>query len=114
MKGHPVAPAASAPRWLQFVMKSDAAGSGWYVAAGFLFAPALALVSPWPDVTKVVWAVIALAGLSLGLLGIAMATGLAMVLRAGVELPEDYWQSILGYPKVTSPQTRPCSRPASA
>ena len=44
------------------------------------------------------WAVIAIAGLWLGLLGIAMATGLAIVLRSGEEIPEDYWRSIIDYP----------------
>ena len=42
---------------------------------------------------------IALAGLWLGLLGIAMATGLAMVLRTGQEISEDYWRGILDYPR---------------
>jgi len=32
-----------------------------------------------------------------GLLGVAMATGLAIVLRAGAEIPEDYWRSIFDY-----------------
>jgi hypothetical protein len=27
-----------------------------------------------------------------------MATGLAMVLRSGAEIPEDYWRSIIDYP----------------
>ena len=40
----------------------------------------------------------ALTGLWLGLLGIAMATGLAVVLRSGEEIPEDYWRSIIDYP----------------
>jgi hypothetical protein len=83
------------PRWLRYVMMSDRAGSSWYVGTGFFFAPALAAVSPWPAVTTVLWILIALAGLWLGLLGIAMATGLAMVLRSGAEVPEDYWWSIL-------------------
>ena len=38
------------------------------------------------------------AGLWLGLLGIAMATGLAIVLRTGQEIPETYWRSIFDYP----------------
>jgi hypothetical protein len=83
------------PRWLRFVMISDRAGSSWYVGAGFFFAPVLAAVSPWPTLTNVLWVLIALAGLWLGLLGVAMATGLAKVLRAGTEVPEDYWWSIL-------------------
>ncbi len=87
--GHPV------PRWLRFVMVSDRAWSSWYVGTGFFFAPLLAVVSPPPTLTTVLWVLIALAGLWLGLLGIAMATGLAMVLRAGAEIPEDYWWSIL-------------------
>ena len=70
--GHPV------PRWLRFVMVSDRAGSSWYVGTGFFFAPLLAVVSPWPTLTTVLWVLIALAGLWLGLLGIAMATGLAV------------------------------------
>ncbi len=74
---------------------SDRAGSAWYIGTGFFFAPALALVSPWPAVTAVLWVLIGLAGLWLGLLGIAMATGLAMVLRTGGEIPEEYWWSIL-------------------
>ena len=50
-----------------------------------------------PVVTTVLWVVIALAGLWLGLLGIAMATGLTMIMRAGAEIPDDYWRSLLGY-----------------
>jgi hypothetical protein len=63
------------PRWLRFVLKSDRAGSSWYIGTGFFFAPVLAALSPWPTVTAVLWAAIAVAGLWLGLLGIAMATG---------------------------------------
>jgi hypothetical protein len=84
------------PRWLAFVLTSDRAGSSWYIGAGFFFAPVLAVLAPWPEVRTLLWVVIALAGLWLGLLGIAMATGLAMILRAGGEIPDDYWRSMLG------------------
>ena len=90
------------PRWLRVVMVSDRAGSSWYVGTSFFFAPLLAVVSPWPTLTTVLWVLIALAGLWLGLLGIAMAAGLAMVLRAGAEIPEDYWWSILGKSRAAS------------
>lgn len=83
------------PRWLRFVLKSDRAGSSWYIGTGFFFAPVLAVVSPWPALTVTLWVLIGLAGLWLGLLGIAMATGLAMVMRAGVEIPEHYWWTLL-------------------
>ena len=83
------------PRWLRFVMVSDRAGSSWYIGTGFFFAPLLAVMSPWPTLTTVLWVLIAVAGLWLGLLGVAMAAGLAMVLRAGAVIPEDYWWSIL-------------------
>jgi hypothetical protein len=107
-------PAPSIPRWLRFVLKSDRAGSAWYVGTGFFFAPALAALSPWPTVTAVVWTVIAIAGLWLGLLGIAMATGLAMVLRSGDEIPEHYWRSIIDYPTTMSrPPISRSSRPAN-
>ncbi|WP_073695868.1 hypothetical protein [Mycobacterium sp. ST-F2] len=102
-------------------MAADKTGSAWYVGTGFFFAPVLALVSPWPTLTAVLWVVISVIGLWLGLLGIAMATGLAMVLRSGQELSDDYWQSLLDYPErpeVTAQQLvsreRRCSRPASA
>ncbi|WP_319434154.1 hypothetical protein [Mycobacterium sp. RTGN5] len=85
------------PSWLRFVLKSDRAGSSWFVGTGFFLAPLLALVSPWPALTVAIWVVIGLAGLWLGLLGVAMATGLAMVMRANVEIPEDYWRSIVNY-----------------
>ena len=71
------------PRWLRFVLISDRAGSAAYIGAGFFFAPLLAVLSPWPALTAACWVIIGLAGLWLGLLGIAMATGLAMVLREG-------------------------------
>jgi hypothetical protein len=90
------------PRWLRFVLKSDRAGSSWYIGTGFFFAPVLAVFSPWPTVTTILWAVIAITGLWLGLLGIAMATGLAVVLRSGEEISEDYWRSIFDYPTPTS------------
>ena len=103
------------PRWLRFVLISDRAGSAAYIGAGFFFAPALAVLSPWPTVTAVCWAIIGVAGLWLGLLGIAMATGLAMVLRTGAEIPEDYWRSIIDYPPTARPpaSTRLDSRPAN-
>ncbi|BCJ80996.1 hypothetical protein MTY81_23690 [Mycolicibacterium sp. TY81] len=88
-------------------MAADRTGSAWYVGTGFFFAPLLMLVSPWPVLTTVLWVVIAVTGLWLGLLGVAMATGLAMVLRSGQELSDDYWQSLLDYPdrpKVTARQ----------
>lgn len=85
------------PRWLRLVLASDRAGSAWYVGTGFFFAPVLALVSPWPAVTAVLWWIIALAGLWLVLLGIAMAVGLARVLRSGEEIPERYWRTLVDY-----------------
>jgi hypothetical protein len=91
------------PRWLRFVMKSDRAGSSWYVGVGFFFAPVLAIVSPWQELTTALWFVIALTGLWLGLLGVAMATGLALVLRSNREIPEDYWRSIIDYPATMKP-----------
>ncbi len=88
---------ASVPRWLHVVLASDRAGSAWYVGTGFFFAPVLAVLSPWPAVTAVLWGIIALTGLWLGLLGIAMAVGLARVLRSGATIPEDYWRSLVNY-----------------
>jgi hypothetical protein len=107
------------PRWLRFVLISDRAGSAAYIGAAFFFAPALAVLSPWPTVTEVYWVIIGLAGLWLGLLGIAMATGLAMVLRSNTEIPEDYWRSIIDYPASYPARSRPAvsmrpdSRPAN-
>lgn len=89
------------PRWLRFVLKCDRAGSSWYIGTAFFFAPVLVLVSPWQELTTVLWIVIAIAGLGLGLLGLAMATGLAMVLRSNTEISEDYWRSIIDFPPVT-------------
>ena len=66
-------------------------------AEGF-FAPVLAVLSPWPAVTAALWVIIGLFGLWLGLLGIAMATGLAMALRSNIEIPEEYWRSLVDYP----------------
>ncbi|EHB47732.1 hypothetical protein MycrhDRAFT_5858 [Mycolicibacterium rhodesiae JS60] len=85
------------PRWLRFVLKSDRTGSAWFVGSGFFLAPLLLLVNPWPTLTVAVWVLVGLAGLWLGLLGIAMATGLAMVMRSNTEIPEDYWRSIVNY-----------------
>lgn len=88
---------APIPRWLRFVLASDRAGSAWYIGAGFFFAPVLAVLSPWPAVTAVLWGIIGLAGLLLGLLGVAMAVGLARVLRSGAEIPDDYWRTLVNY-----------------
>jgi hypothetical protein len=114
MRGAPCAN-GPIPRWLRFVLILDRSGSAAYVGAGFFFAPVLALLSPWPTLTAVCWVIIGLAGLWLGLLGIAMATGLAMVLRADAEIPEDYWRSIIDYPTISRPgvSTHLDSRPAS-
>ena len=57
----------------------------------------LAVLSPWPTVKAVLWAIIALAGLWLGLLGIAMAVGLARIMRSGNEIPEEYWRDLVNY-----------------
>jgi hypothetical protein len=88
---------APIPRWLRFVLASDRAGSAWYIGTGFFFAPVLAVLSPWPAVTAVLWGIIAVAGLALGLLGIAMDIGLARIMRSGAEIPEDYWRSLVHY-----------------
>lgn len=107
MRSHRDAPAPPPiPRWLRFVLVFDRVGSSWYVGLGFFFAPALAVVSPWPALTTALWVVIAITGLWLGLLGIAMATGLAIVLRSGAEIPDDYWRSIIDdeSPKAGAPQ----------
>jgi hypothetical protein len=86
------------PWWLRFVLIADRAGSAWYIGAGFFFAPVLIVISPWPTLTAVCWTIIGLTGLWLGLLGVAMATGLAMVLRSNTEIPEEYWRSVINYP----------------
>ena len=88
---------ASIPRWLRFVLASDRAGSAWYIGTGLFFAPVLAVLSPWPTLTAVLWGMIAVAGLWLGLLGVAMAIGLARILRSGAEIPADYWRSLVNY-----------------
>lgn len=85
------------PRWLRFVLISDRAGSAWFIGLGFFFAPVLAVLSPWPAVTAVMWAIIGLFGLWLGLLGIAMATGLAVVMRSNTATPEECWRSIIDF-----------------
>ena len=90
------------PRWLELVMKADRAGSSWYVGTGFFFAPVLALVVPWHAVTVAIWVGVALAGLWLGVLGIAMATGLALVHRSNIEIPESYWRTNVDYPATPS------------
>ncbi len=95
------------PRWLRFVMTCDRAGSAWFIGAGFFLAPLLALVTPWPALTVAIWVAIAVAGLWLGLLGVAMATGLAMVLRSNAEVPEDVWRSIVNYPTRPDRVSRP-------
>ena len=94
-------PGVPVPRWLRYVLICDRAGSSWYIGTGFFFAPVLALVSPWPALTTALWVFIALAGLWLGLLGVVMATGLALVLGADAEIPEDYWRSLLDSPSLT-------------
>jgi hypothetical protein len=79
-------------------------GSTWYVGSAFLFAPVLVVLSPWPALTAVLWAIIGLTGLWLGVLGVAMATGLAVVLRSNAEIPEDYWWSILDHRPPKAPE----------
>lgn len=86
------------PRWLRFVLACDRTGSAWFIGAGFFFAPVLAVVSPWPAITAGLWVLIGLAAMWLGLLGIAMATGLAIVFRSNTEIPEEYWRSIIDIP----------------
>ncbi len=76
-------PPVTDPRWLRFdayvltvparlVYRGQASSS----------APVLAVLSPWPTITAVLWWIIGLAGLWLGLLRVAMAVGLAQVLRS--------------------------------
>ncbi|TSD94651.1 hypothetical protein FOS14_20310 [Skermania sp. ID1734] len=85
------------PRWLRLVLISDRAGSSWYIGTSFFFGPVMIAVAPWPQVRTAVWISIALAGLWLGLLGVAMAVGLSKVLRSNGEITEDYWRTIIDY-----------------
>lgn len=89
---------ASLPRWLRPVMVADRTLSAWFVGCGFGFAPLLLALTHAPWATALAVTVIAVAGLWLGLLGIGMAWGLAHVLRAGDELPHEYWASIIEMP----------------
>ncbi|GAA1893779.1 hypothetical protein [Williamsia serinedens] len=97
---HPPAPSlpASLPRWLRPVMIADRTLSAWFVGCGFGFAPLLLALTHAPWATALAVTAIAVAGLWLGLLGIGMAWGLAQVLRAGDELPHQYWASIIEMP----------------
>lgn len=92
------APTDASPRWLTIVMRCDRWGSYWFVAVGFFFAPLLIFLAPWSIAVTIAWTLISLSGLWLGVLGIFMAIGLARVLRAGEEIPEEYWWSLLGKP----------------
>lgn len=89
---------ASAPRWLRAVILCDKNLSAFYVGAAFTFAPVLMVADPWRPLVIVAWALIAVAGFWLGVLGILMATGLALVLRAGETMPDSYWDSVLTQP----------------
>ncbi|NDK88772.1 hypothetical protein GYA93_04135 [Gordonia desulfuricans] len=83
------------PRWLKIVMYCDRTASSWYIGTGVLFAPILLIVDPWPAARVVALVVIAGVGLWLGLLGVAMATGLSILLRRGGQLPETFWKEIV-------------------
>lgn len=83
--------------WLRFVLVCDRAGSAWYIGLGFFFAPVLALASPWPALTAVLWVAIGLAAVWLALLGVAMAIGLALALRSNTDIGEEFWRSIVAY-----------------
>src|ERR1700733_14682760 len=85
------------PRWLRVVMASDRAGSAWYIGLGFFFAPVLAGLWAWAAVPAGRGGIIGPAGVWPGLLGIAMAVGLARVLRSGAEIPERYWRTLVNY-----------------
>ncbi|WP_235456686.1 hypothetical protein [Williamsia sp. Leaf354] len=91
----------SAPRWLRVVILGDKNLSAFYVGAAFTFAPLLIAFDPWRPLVIVAWTLIATAGLWLGILGILMAAGLALVLRAGDEMPDSYWDSVLTRPGAT-------------
>jgi hypothetical protein len=57
----------------------------------------LAVLSPWPALTTALWVIIGVFGLWLGVLGIAMATGLTMAMRSNTEIPEEYWRSLVNF-----------------
>ena len=91
------APTTSSPRWLTAVMRCDRALSSWFIGAGFFFAPILLILDPWPVAVVIAWVTISVSGLWLGLLGVLMAAGLAQVLRAGEEIPDEFWSGLLEY-----------------
>ncbi|UCZ88250.1 MULTISPECIES: hypothetical protein [Gordonia] len=92
-----LAPTGSSPRWLTAVMRCDRALSSWFIGAGFFFAPLLLILDPWPAAVVIAWVTISMSGLWLGLLGAFMAAGLAQVLRAGDEIPDEFWSGLLDY-----------------
>ncbi|MFE0750325.1 hypothetical protein [Gordonia sp. NPDC058843] len=91
------APTDSSPRWLTAVMRCDRALSSWFIGAGLFFAPILLILDPWPVAVVIAWVAISVSGLWLGLLGVFMAAGLAQVLRAGEEIPDEFWSGLLEY-----------------
>ena len=92
---------ASAPRWLRAVILSDKHLSAAYVGGAFTFAPILLAIDPWPPLVVVATVLIATAALWLGILGLLMALGLALVLRSGDQMPDAYWDSVLTEPTAT-------------
>lgn len=101
--GTDTSPDIDVPRWLRMIMRSDRFGSSSYIVVSLLFAPILLLLDGWPVLHTIALVALALGGLWLGLLGIAMATGLAIVLRRGVELPEQYWKTVFDDYPVNDP-----------
>ncbi|OZG30335.1 hypothetical protein BH683_004715 [Williamsia sp. 1138] len=95
----------STPRWLRAVLIMDRARSSWYVGTGFAFAPLLIILDPWRPLVVAAWIAIGLFGLWLGILGICMATGLAIILRAGEQVPESYWRSVIDFPPTEDRRT---------
>lgn len=108
MRSPTTTPSPPVPPWLLTVMRCDKAGSAWYIGAGFFFAPALVVLDPWPLARTVAWIVIAVTGLWLGILGIAMAIGLAIVLRRGQQLPNSFWRVIVNDPEGLGPSRVHC------
>ncbi|MBA4025799.1 MAG: hypothetical protein C0482_25910 [Gordonia sp.] len=95
----------STPGWLRAVLIMDRAGSSWYIGTGFAFAPLLIILDPWRPLVVAAWIAIGLFGLWLGILGICMATGLAIILRAGEQVPESYWRSVIDFPPTEDRRT---------
>lgn len=83
-------------RLLRAILRMDRAGSAYFIGITLACAPALVLVDALNSLMWLLWVALIVFAVWLAVLGVCMAWGLTVSAARGDDLPDLWWESMIG------------------